>query len=105
MLERLILLILSLSKDEAAIFGLPLAAARGVNPFSQVPRTCSRASRAMGSRGDSDYEFSVDVPAGALAKLVFALLKEKYSGRAGAVDEFQLFCKNAGVEHQWNSYA
>lgn len=55
--------------------------------------------------GDSDYEFSVDVPAGALPKLVFALLKEKYLGRAGAVDEFQDFCKNAGIEHQWNSYA
>src|SRR5579863_7521895 len=38
--------------------------------------------------GDSDYEFWVDVPASALRKLVFALLREKYAGRAGAVDEF-----------------
>ena len=30
--------------------------------------------------GDCDYEFWVDVPATALRKLAFALLREKYAG-------------------------
>ena len=55
--------------------------------------------------GDSDYEFWVDVPAAALHKLVFALLREKYSGRDGAVDEFTAFCKREDIQHEWGSYA
>jgi len=55
--------------------------------------------------GDEDYEFWVDVPAGELRKLAFALLREKYANRAGAVDEFRDFCKEAGIEHKWDSWA
>jgi hypothetical protein len=55
--------------------------------------------------GDSDYEFWVDVPATALRKLAFALLREKYTGRDKAVDEFTAFCKREDIEHEWNSYA
>jgi hypothetical protein len=55
--------------------------------------------------GRGDYEFWVDVPASALRKLVFALLREKYSGRDGAVDEFTAFCKQEDIEHKWGSYA
>jgi hypothetical protein len=54
--------------------------------------------------GDGDYEFWVDVPATAINKLVFALLRERYAGRAGAVDEFQAFCKNEGIDHKWDSW-
>src|ERR1700686_3042958 len=54
--------------------------------------------------GDSGYEFWVDVPATALRKLVFPLLREKYSGRDGAVDEFRAFCKREDIEHEWDSY-
>jgi hypothetical protein len=54
--------------------------------------------------GDSDYEFWVDVPATALPKLAFALLREKYAGRSGAVDEFRAFCKREDIEHKWDSY-
>jgi hypothetical protein len=54
--------------------------------------------------GDDDYEFWVDVPAAALHKMVFALLREKYSGRGGAVDEFRAFCKKEGIEHKWDSW-
>ncbi len=54
--------------------------------------------------GDSDYEFWVDVPAKALRKLLFALLREKYAGREGAVDEFRAFCKREAIEHEWDSY-
>jgi hypothetical protein len=55
--------------------------------------------------GDDDYEFWVDVPAKALHKLVFALIREKYSGRSGAVDEFRAFCEKEGIENKWGSWA
>jgi hypothetical protein len=55
--------------------------------------------------GDSDYEFWVDVPATALRKLAFALLREKYAGRSKAVDEFRAFCQQEDIEHKWDSYA
>lgn len=54
--------------------------------------------------GDDDYEFWVDVPAIALPKLVFALIREKYSNRSGAVDEFRAFCEKEGIEHKWNNW-
>ena len=55
--------------------------------------------------GDDDYEFWVDVPAPALPKLVFALIRERYFGRSGAVDEFRAFCEKEGIEHKWDSWA
>jgi hypothetical protein len=54
--------------------------------------------------GDDDYEFWVDVPAAALHKLLFTLLREKYSGRSDAVDGFHAFCKKEGIEHRWSSW-
>jgi hypothetical protein len=54
--------------------------------------------------GDSDYEFWVDVPASALPKLVFVLLREKYTGRDTAVDEFRAFCKQEEIEHEWDNW-
>ena len=54
---------------------------------------------------DSDYEFWVDVPATALRKLTFALLREKYAGRSRAVDEFRAFCTQEAIEHTWDSWA
>jgi hypothetical protein len=55
--------------------------------------------------GDDDYEFWVDVPAIALPKLVLALIREKYSTRSDAVDEFRAFCEKEGIEHKWGSWA
>ena len=55
--------------------------------------------------GDSDYEFWTDVPASALCKLAFALLREKYVGRERAVDEFRAFCEKEEIEHRWDSWA
>ena len=55
--------------------------------------------------GDDEYEFWVDVPGTALPKLVFALIREKYSGRSGAVDEFRAFCEKEGIENHWDSWA
>ena len=54
--------------------------------------------------GDDDYEFWVDVPARAINKLAFALLRERYAGRGGAVDEFRAFCEKEGIEHEWDSW-
>jgi len=54
--------------------------------------------------GDDDYEFWVDVPASALRKLAFALLREKYSNRSGAVDEFRAFCERETIDHEWQSW-
>jgi hypothetical protein len=54
--------------------------------------------------GDDDYEFWVNVPAKAIHKLVFALLREKYSARSGAVDEFHAFCGKEGIENKWDSW-
>jgi hypothetical protein len=55
--------------------------------------------------GDSDYEFWVDVPEAELQKLLFALLKAKYVGRVGAVDEFQKFCQGNSIGNEWGSWA
>jgi hypothetical protein len=54
--------------------------------------------------GDSDYEFWIDVPAGALTKLVFALLRDRYAGQGRAVDEFRDFCKKEQIDHKWTSW-
>ena len=54
--------------------------------------------------GDSDYEFWVDVPASALAKLAFALLRDRYAGQEGSVDAFRDFCKKAEIDHKWDSW-
>jgi hypothetical protein len=54
--------------------------------------------------GDDDYEFWVDVPATALRKLVYALIREKYLGRSGSVDEFRAFCIENEIEHEWDSW-
>ncbi|QND66968.1 hypothetical protein HB777_25650 [Mesorhizobium loti] len=55
--------------------------------------------------GDDDYEFWVDVPTEALAHLAFALLRDKYTNEERAVDKFQKFCADNGVEHTFKSLA
>lgn len=51
-----------------------------------------------------DYEFSVTVPAAAVARLAFELLKEKFAGNLGAVSAFVAYCKEHGIEHQFYSW-
>jgi hypothetical protein len=53
--------------------------------------------------GDDDYEFWVDVHASELRKLAFALLRDKYANREGAVNEFRDFCDRECVEYRWMS--
>jgi hypothetical protein len=50
---------------------------------------------------DVDYEYHVNVPATAVPKLVFALLREKYLGRRDAVQEFREFCEKESIELWW----
>ncbi len=54
--------------------------------------------------GDDDYEFWVTVPPQATRKLLFTLLREKYAGRAKAVDEFRAFCNEHKIENEWQSW-
>jgi hypothetical protein len=54
--------------------------------------------------GADDYEFWVDVPATAIRKLVFALLRDRYTGRRRAVDEFNEFCEKEGIDHKWDNW-
>ena len=48
-----------------------------------------------------DYEYHVNVPAAAVPKLVFALLREKYLGQIDAVQEFRESCEKEGIELWW----
>ena len=54
--------------------------------------------------GKDDYEFWVDVPAKALPKLVFVLMREKYGNQRRAVDQFKEFCERENIEHKWGSW-
>ncbi|MGA7329826.1 MAG: hypothetical protein WBX25_36435 [Rhodomicrobium sp.] len=51
-----------------------------------------------------DYEFSVTVPATAVARLAFELLKEKFAGNVGAVDALRSFCLERSIEHEFFSW-
>lgn len=55
--------------------------------------------------GDSDYEFWIDIPPEAAAKLAYALLRKHYAGREHAVDEIRALCAEAGVPHENGSWA
>ena len=48
--------------------------------------------------GHDDYEFEVTVPGTEICKLVFALLRDRYLGRMGAVGELREFCEKEGIE-------
>jgi hypothetical protein len=51
-----------------------------------------------------DYEFSVTVPAAAVARLAFELLKEKFAGNLKAVDALRSFCEERSIEHEFFSW-
>ena len=54
--------------------------------------------------GDSDYEFWLDVPCTEAKKLLFALLRDKYSNISDSVDQFKNFCETNGIKCEWDSY-
>jgi hypothetical protein len=89
-------------RQEGALF-------RSIRLFVHADGSVRLEAQDMGARtkeiwGDDDYEFWVDVPAVALPKLVFALIREKYSGQSGSVDELRAFCESEGIEHKWGSW-
>lgn len=51
-----------------------------------------------------DYEYSVAVPASAVARLAVALLAEKFTGNLGAVDAFRSFCEMHAIAHKFDSW-
>lgn len=55
--------------------------------------------------GDSDYEFWVHVPPTSVSKLAFELLREKFAGQLGAVDDFRNWCKAHAIEHEFGSWS
>jgi len=54
--------------------------------------------------GDADYEFWVDIPAEAVARLAFALLEEKYRDRLDAVDDLRDFLRAKRIPHEFDSW-
>jgi len=54
--------------------------------------------------GSSGYEYLVDVPAAATGRLLLLLLKEKYAGNVGAVEDFREFCKSNDIAHQFSTW-
>ena len=55
--------------------------------------------------GHDEYEFGVTVSGTDIRKLVFALLRDRYTGRTGAVGEFRDFCEKEGIEtHSFHSF-
>jgi len=54
---------------------------------------------------DSDYEFWVRVGRDAMARLAFELLKDKYAGRADAVDDLRAYCTARGIAHEFETWA
>src|ERR1700674_3197485 len=53
---------------------------------------------------EDEYEFWITVPNRALAKLAFVLLREKYMGRDGSVDELRSFCEKERIEHKFMNW-
>ncbi len=51
-----------------------------------------------------DYEFWINVPVQAIARLAFVLLRDRYVGREKAVDEFRSFCEQSGIEHSFETW-
>jgi hypothetical protein len=51
-----------------------------------------------------DYEFSVEVPPAAVAKLAFELLREKFAGNLNGVSQFRTFCEDHGIVHEFDSW-
>ena len=46
---------------------------------------------------------TVDIPAAVNHKLLFVLL-DRYAGRTDAVNEFDSFYENEGIEHKWGDW-
>ena len=55
--------------------------------------------------GDSDYEYWVDIPAGAFGKLAFALIRKHYAGDPRAVEKIRDLCREAGIQHKFDTWA
>jgi hypothetical protein len=48
-----------------------------------------------------DYEYMVTVPASAVAKLAFELLKDRFTGNLRAVEQFRAFCDQRQIPSKW----
>lgn len=55
--------------------------------------------------GRDEYEFWVTVPAEAVARLAFELLRDKFTGRLQAVTEFRDFCKAREIVNKFDTWS
>jgi hypothetical protein len=65
---------------------------------------CDRGPLVRQTFDKEDYEFGVTVTPGALARLAFELLKDKFAGDIGAVDAFRAYCEARGVPHKFGTW-
>ena len=52
-----------------------------------------------------EYEFWVTVPAEAVARLAFELMRDKFSGRLQAVTEFRDFCQSREITNIFDTWS
>ncbi len=52
-----------------------------------------------------EYEFWVTVPAEAVARLAFELLRDRFTGRLQAVTEFRDFCKAREITNIFDTWS
>src|SRR5262245_18174977 len=52
-----------------------------------------------------EYEFWVTVPAEAIARLAFELLRDRFTGRLQAVTEFRDFCKSREIINKFDTWS
>jgi hypothetical protein len=50
---------------------------------------------------DRDYKYWVDVPAAAVGKLAFELLREKFSDQKSPVSTFRTWCEAHEIKHKF----
>jgi hypothetical protein len=51
-----------------------------------------------------DYEYAVEVPAAAVARLAFELLRDRFAGNIGAVDELRKLCEERGISFRFETW-
>jgi hypothetical protein len=64
-----------------------------------------RGATARPTFGRDEYEFWVTVPAEAVARLAFELLRDKFTGRLQAVTEFRDFCKSREIVNKFDTWS
>ena len=54
--------------------------------------------------GDYDYEYFVTIAAANKDKLLFNLLKDRYEGKASAVEDFKQYLEEREIPYDWMTW-